>query len=164
MEPVTWAFVGTIVGAFSSIATTSITNWNNFRIQKNTKTEERIERSKSFQRDTLVELQTEMIEYIRSLHLIHTEDLNAFNTSGNWGGQIPKDISDKNREISVKTSVLIERISNDELRTELKEIKDLSTKCLMAKSKEEAQTFKEKTINKYTVCAEKLGEVLRSNY
>lgn len=65
MDPAAWVFLGTLVGALASIATTSISNWNTFRIQKNIKNEERIERSRTFQRKTILELQEELVDYMR---------------------------------------------------------------------------------------------------
>jgi hypothetical protein len=46
MDAMTWGFVGTVVGATASIATTAITNWNTFKISQNTKIQDREERAR----------------------------------------------------------------------------------------------------------------------
>jgi hypothetical protein len=164
MEPVTWAFIGTIVGAISSIATTSIVNWNNFRIQKSNKLEDRKERSRAFQRETALELQSELIEYMRCHSLSRIEDQSNFVTTGSWGSALSTDLNERFRTSSAKTAVLIERISDDELRANLKKLKGNSTNCMHAISISESDEHNTLTVDSYSKTSEMLGVVLRLNY
>ncbi|MBL1321041.1 MAG: hypothetical protein COA63_008290 [Methylophaga sp.] len=164
MEPVTWAFIGTIVGALSSIATTSIVNWNNFRIQQSNKLEDRKERSRAFQRETALELQNELIEYMRCHSLSRTEDQFNFVKTGKWGSPLPVELDGRFRISSAKTAVLIERISDDKLRINLKDLKRNSTNCMFAKSIRESDEHDTLTIDSFSKANEMLGVVLRKNY
>ncbi|MCD9481546.1 MULTISPECIES: hypothetical protein [Photobacterium] len=164
MEVMTWAFIGTIIGAIASIATTIITNWSSYLIVRQTKGYERKEIANTFQRQTIIELQVELLEYIRSCYQAYLYDCNQFKKTGEWGGKLPEDLNTKNRELSAKTSILIQRISNNELRDNLLVLKDSCARCTLSKKKSEADELYAILSEDYQKSNELLGMVLRSTY
>ncbi|MEF1203983.1 hypothetical protein QTO12_26065 [Vibrio owensii] len=124
MEAVTWGFVGTIVGALASIATTAIASWSSHVLSNKAKEHEKQEIANAFQRETVLELQTELLEYFRTCGQIYRNDRVNFENTGKWGHSIPDELAEKNRVLNAKTAILIQRISNDELRASLMVLKD----------------------------------------
>ena len=57
MEAALWGFLGTIVGAMVSIATSWINSRNETERQRQANSFERLERARAFQRDNLLNLQ-----------------------------------------------------------------------------------------------------------
>lgn len=164
MEAMTWGFIGTIIGAIASIATTIITNWSSYLIVRQTKDYERKEIANTFQRQTIIELQVELLEYIRSCYQVYLYDCNQFKKTGVWGGKLPEDLNTKNRELSAKTSILIQRISNNELRDNLLVLKDSCARCSLSKEKSEADELYDILSEGYQKSNELLGMELRSTY
>jgi hypothetical protein len=165
MDVMTWGFIGTIVGASASIATTAITNWNTYRISQNSKAQDREERARAFQRETLLELQSEIRNYLRASALAYSADCKNFNESGEWGKYaLPDGLSEQLLELNSKTSILIQRISNDELRNKLTEFKDAVTKCQLANSEYDSAAYHVDYMSLYEKVSDKLGKVLRESY
>ena len=164
MEAVTWGFIGTIVGALASIAATAITSWNSHMLSKKAKENEREEVANAFQRETILELQVELLDYFRSCSQIYRNDRINFEETGQWGHSIPEELSDQNRVLNAKTAILIQRVANDELRASLQTLKDICTKCLMAADEQEATAYHSNASDYYTQASDLLGKVLRSTY
>ncbi|MDZ7693828.1 MAG: hypothetical protein U5K69_22360 [Balneolaceae bacterium] len=115
MSSAIWGFIGTLVGALASIATTTISSWNTFRIQKLENKEDRKERSRAFQRETLLELQEELVEYMRLFGEAYFEQLDSFKKTGNWGSLLSDEINEKIRLSNAQTAILIERVIDEEI-------------------------------------------------
>lgn len=164
MEAVTWGFIGTVIGAVASIATTAITNWGSYALAQKSKAHEREELAKAFQRETLLELQTELLEYIRTCSQAYCHDRKNYKDTGVWGGSIPDEINLKNQEHSAKTSILVQRIADEQLRKQLAELKDNATKCLLADNKYDAGAYYASFSDSYQTSNEMLGQVLRDTY
>jgi hypothetical protein len=73
-------------------------------------------------------------------------------------------LSDQLLELNGKTSILIQRISNDDLRKNLSDLKSSVTNCQMAKNEYDAGAYYVEFIDLYGKSSEKLGEVLRNTY
>ena len=164
MDAMAWGFVGTVVGATASIATTAITNWNTFKISQNTKIQDREERARVFQRETLLELQLELRNYIRASSLAYRADTKSFKDTDHWGVALPEGLSDQLLELNGKISILIQRISNDDLRKNLTDLKSCVTNCQMAKNEYDAGACYVEFVDLYGKSSEKLGKVLRNTY
>ena len=164
MELAIWGFIGTLVGALASIVTTLLTNWNTSKIKKAEKEAKREECSKAFQRKTILELQDELTDYMRLFFLAHFEHLDSCSKVGRWGSELSSDLDEKLRISNSKTSMLIERVSDDDLRETLKNLKSIATSCLLANSKEEAEKYRNKASDSFEQCSVKLGTVLRNSY
>ena len=167
MEAVTWGFIGTIVGAIASIATTAITNWGSYNLKNKTIQHEREELANTFQRQTIIELQVELLKYIRTCSQIHRHNRIHFEKTEHWGSLIPNELNELNelnRSLSAKVIILIQRVSNDELRDDLVSLKGNCTKFLLAKEQYEASAYYASYSDEYDKISGLLGQVLRSTY
>ena len=164
MDAMTWGFVGTVVGATASIATTAITNWNTFKISQNTKTQDREERARVFQRETLLELQIEIRKYILACSRSYRSKMKIYDLTCEWKEHIPENLDEQLFELNSKTSILIQRVSNDKLRSKLDELQTAATKCNRSKNECEAETHYVTYLDIYEKVHEQLGYELRSSY
>jgi hypothetical protein len=169
MNPESWGFIGTligaIVGASASILTTKINSKNAIRIQEETEKNARKERFRNFQRDNLLELQEILSLTFRLIAKAHLQDLENYKKGTNWtesklNTELDNEIADSFRELSIKT----ERIDNDELRNEISKLRRKMTECLTADSYEAGQGKLISLIKKFDTEMPKLGKELRSNY
>ncbi|HAS3568563.1 TPA: hypothetical protein ACGF6J_003380 [Vibrio cholerae] len=163
MEAAIWGIIGTIIGALASITTTVIASWNMNNLSNKAKEYEREEIAKEFQRQTILELQVELLEYFRSCAQIYKNDEIDFEKTGEWGSSM-SDLDNKNRELSAKTSILIQRVADHELRAKLNLFKNSCNKCLMAKEQAEAEVHLVASFEMYKELIELIGKVLRSTY
>ncbi|EJR3610095.1 hypothetical protein QO230_21770 [Vibrio vulnificus] len=164
MDPLIWAFIGTIIGAVTSIATTVITSSASSKQALNTRKLERQERALDFQRENILMLQTELQEYVRNCSRIYYHDKLNFETSGKWGANIPPELDEQNRILSGKVAILIHRVEHDQLREMLTSLKSQIAHCVMSRSQDDAKSSFHSYIEQYEIVSKKLGEVLRSTY
>ncbi len=169
MDAATWGFIGTLVGAVvgasASILTTVISGRNSAYLQKNTDTLERVERARSFQRSNLIELQDSLLDAMRFIGRAYVEDTMASKKNGEWGKSLlSKEVNQGILLSTRKLAILTERVSNDELRSDLKGLRQLMAQCLGASSESESVDLMQKVTSKFESFMEHLGIVLRSNY
>ena len=165
MESAVWGLIGTIVGALASIGTTWISARNASTLQKQSSSLERMERERAFQRETLVELQDALHDVFRMTARTYLEDSASFKQSGNWGKSLlSEEVDEGIRLANRKVSILIERIANDLLRSELKDAMKVSGQMGLARSQAEAETVFVRMNATVSDVMERLGNVLRSLY
>jgi len=128
MEPLTWGFIGTligtIVGASTSIITTYINNKNSLKIQKVQENFKRESSFREFQRENYLKLQETFHKTFRLVSLINLEDVKAFKKTGKWQEPGINLENDQNLTSSIRDLIFYEqRIENDQLRGELKKIR-----------------------------------------
>ena len=82
MEPLTWGFigtlVGTLVGAAASIITTHINARNAIKIQNDLENYKRQEIFREFQRDNYLKLQETFLKALRLVSLLHLEEIKKY--------------------------------------------------------------------------------------
>jgi hypothetical protein len=168
MESAVWGLIGTIVGALASIGTTWISGQSASNLQKQASSLERMEKGRAFQRDTLVELQDALNDALRMMARTFFEDCESFKQSGNWDwgkSFLSEEVSEEVRLANRRMSILIERIADDQLRFELKEIMKMSVQVSFAKSHNEAEAICHlASTTAYNNVMAHLGNVLRSLY
>jgi hypothetical protein len=165
MDAFTWGLVGTLIGASASILTTVLTNFTSLNIWKNTKRQEREERARAFQRETLLELQVQMRDYVRSNYLVVQYDMKVYNETGEWlGKNIPADLDNKLLDLNSTTSLLIQRVSNDDLRLKLEELKKTVTKLMLSETQIIHERFNSKISVPYESLQRDIGKILRDLY
>lgn len=169
MDSAFWGFIGTIVGAIvgatASILTTIINGWKSTQLQKERDNFERLERSREFQRNTLLELQDSLSQNLRLIGRAHLEDLALYRQndgvrSNLLSAELNQDIMLSNR----KNAILTERISDDEIRNNLKILRQHMNDVLFAKSENESRNKLQIASSNFEKFMEKLGVVLRNNY
>jgi uncharacterized membrane protein YccC len=169
MDAATWGFVGalagTVIGASASIVTTIISGWNANRLQKNADALERTERARAFQRSNLLELQDSLQDVMRLIGRAHHEDMLAARESGEWGkSMLSEELNQGILLANRKLAILTERVANDELRSNLRELHQIMTNCLMSSSELESMGSIQRASSEFAPFMEKLGVVLRGNY
>jgi len=169
MDSAIWGFIGTIVGAIvgasASILTTIINGRKSAQLQKERDNFERLERSREFQRNTLLELQDSLSQNLRLIGRAHLEDVASYRQndgvrSNLLSAELNQDIMLSNR----KNAILTERISDDELRNNLKKLRQDMTDVLFAKSENESRNKLQIVSTNFEKFMGKLGVVLRNNY
>lgn len=165
MEAALWAFLGTLVGAGASIATSWLNNHHELKRQLQADSLERIERARSFQRDNLLALQQTLQDGMRLLGRAHLQDDLAFRQSGEWGkAMLAEDIDEGTRETNAKLAALTQRVADDALRASINSLRSQMTSCLTASNREQAVAGLNNTSNTYNGLMEQLGHVLRALY
>ncbi|TAI48885.1 hypothetical protein [Flagellimonas allohymeniacidonis] len=169
MDPITWGFIGTligtIVGASASIVTTRINSKNAIRIQEGIERNAREERFRKFQRDNFLELQEKLSDGMRLIAKAFVVDLEHYKNTNDWASstlssELNNEISDCFREVSIRT----ERIDDDKLREEVRQFRIKMTQCLIAKSYESGKERMADLTKRFDEKMPKLGAALRKNY
>ena len=170
MDAATWGFIGTVVGAVvgasASILATLLNSRNSAQLQQNADTLERMERAREFQRNNLLELQDSLSQNMRLIARAHLEDVESYRKSST-GGRSNLLSEELNQELmlsSRKVSLLTERIADNSLRDNLKDLKQNMTDVLMAKSETESRELIRSASSGFEQFMVQLGVVLRSNY
>lgn len=165
MESAIWGFIGTVIGALASTGTAWISARNTSLLQDERARSERKERSNVFQRQTLLELQDSMHDALRLIHKAFHEDLLSSRSGAEWGRTLLSDeLNESSRAANQKVAILIERVSNDALRKEVKNFMAFATKALLASSETEARTILEGSYAYANSVFELIGETLRQHY
>ena len=170
MEPLTWGFigtlVGTVVGASASIITKIINARNSSKIQNDLEKYKREEIFREFQRDNYLKLQEIFHKALRLVSLLHLEEIKSFNETGKWQKTQLNSESDKNLMIALRDlSFYEERIENDPLREELKSLrKKISSVSRTSNKSESDNIMLDLMKNDFDRIMTNLGTELRKNY
>ena len=170
MGAASWGFIGTVlgavVGASASILTTLISGRNSARLQEKADTLQRLERAREFQRNNLLELQDSLFQQMRMIGRAHLEDIEYFrkSESGERSNFLSEELNQELMLSNRKVAILTERISDDSLRNNLKELRRKMTNVLMARSENESREMLQQASDHFELFMGQLGVVLRSNY
>lgn len=169
MDESIWGFIGVITGTFigaaASIITTFISNNNAMRIQQNIDEQQRTERARSFQRDTLLEIQDVLSDALRLMTQAYIERSNANDEGIPWEDTPINNAIDENARLTNrKLAILNEIISDDTLRCELHDVRDKMSNIIRTKSNHEARTAMFDSSNDARIFLKNLGVILRSQY
>ncbi|MCR9025504.1 MULTISPECIES: hypothetical protein [Aeromonas] len=169
MDELSWGFIGVIsgavIGASTSIITTILTGKNTFRLQQNANNQERMEKARAFQRETLLAVQETLNDTLRSMMQIHLADLMAAKDGGKWGRNlIDNELDENNRTCNRRLQILTERIADDALRQDLYELHAAIYNSTRATSKEEANQKVNSSVTQAEGFMKHLGAVLRAQY
>lgn len=165
MEAAIWGFLGTLVGALASLTTTVVTARNQASLQSAASQQEREERFRAFQLDTLLEFQNAFHDLMRLVTRAHLEDVAEFKRTGVWGrNSLTEEVNDGLFTARRKVSLLIERVSDDVLRAELKELSKSVAELTFVKDYEVAERLFHSNVLKAILVMEKIGTSLRAQY
>lgn len=165
MEAALWGFLGTLVGAGASIATSWINNRDETVRQQQADSLERIERARAFQRDNLLKLQQTLQDAMRFCARVLHEDRIAFRQSGEWGkALLSEEVSEGSRENNAKLMALTERVANDAVRAAVKSLQARLATYHTARSEAQAESVFNDATDAYLSLTERIGESLRSLY
>jgi len=166
VEAAWWGFLGTVIGASTSIATSWIASRSEDRRQMQGDSLERNERARAFQRDNLLELQETIQAAMRYVALIWDADQRASQQAGEWRKcyPLPEDVNDGAHEAGVRLLLLTERVADDNLRRGLKTLRRALTDCSLATSVEDSTALMGRAMETYEPVMEELGTRLRGLY
>jgi hypothetical protein len=165
VEAAIWGLIGTVVGALASIGATWLSGHHSMALQQQAKSLDRIECGRAFQRKNLVDLQDALHDAMRMVSRAHFEDLVSFAKGGEWGGSmLSAEVDEGVRLTQRKAAILIERVADDELRSDLKRSMKALTQALLAKSHTEAVAAMEAAGAMAQDTLEHIGRVLRALY
>ena len=165
MESAVWGLIRTVVGALASVGTSWLSGRTSSSLQSKKAREDRDERAKAFQRQTLLDLQESIHDAIRLVHRSYIEDFAAHRESNQWGtNNLTDAVNEGIRLAQRKVSILVERVADDSLRSEIKTLMSTTTQVLFASSERQAQFHLDKTFADANQTFEKIGTVLRQYY
>lgn len=165
MDAAVWGFIGTIVGALASIGTAWLSSENSLKLQNRNAQDQRTEFARSFQRQTLLELQEAIHDALRFIGRAHLEDYAAYKQSGNWGtSKLSDEVNEGSRLAQRRVVILAERVTDESLRKEVKNLMGIATQALFATTKDEADDVLNRAFAESTQVLEKHGAVLRQHY
>lgn len=165
MDAAIWGLLGTIVGALASIATTWLAGRGSYRLQQEKSRDERAERASVFQRQTLLDLQEAIHDALRRVNRAHIEDRRAHHAAKEWGkNMLSEEVNEGIRLAQRRVSLLVERVSDDDLRMNVKSLVSGATKVLLSRSEQESQFHLNKTAVDSEQVFERLGTVLRRHF
>jgi hypothetical protein len=169
MDPAIYGFIGTLVGAIvgasASIGTTFISSWNSSQLQMRSDDLQRIERARTFQRDTLLKIQESIQDAMRNAGAMHRHDSMDYRKNGSWqksllGEELDQKVFNTQRELSLLT----ERVSSDELRYDIRIFRIELSNCCFTRSEEEGASRLKKARESWYPLIEHIGKVLREYY
>ena len=165
MEAAVWGLLGTIAGAATSIGTTIIASRNSAPLQSQSSSLEREEKARSFQRETLIELQDSVHDLLRASALAYQADLTAFRDSGTWGKNLlGEELNTRVHLAGRRALLLTERVADDGLRDHIDSLRNLLTTVQMSRDSNAAQRAHFESIELGTSVMKRIGTVLRSLY
>ena len=165
MEAAAWGLIGTIVGASASIATTWLSNRNVYKLQNQKALDERKERANAFQRQTLIDLQEAIHDALRLVNRAYIEDQRAYVPDKKWGSNsLTDEVNEGIRLANRRVAILIERVSSDVLRVNVKALISSATGVLLARSEDVARASMNTTSSTADEVLEQIGATLRQHY
>jgi hypothetical protein len=165
LESAAWGLIGTIAGALASIGTTWLANRSAESLHQQRATEDRIERASAFQRQTLLDLQEALHDALRLVTRGHIEDRLALQQGNVWGkNMLGPDLGEQIRLAHRRVAILVERIADDKLRTQVKDLMFHANLILSSATALESEAKLQQTYLSADQVLETLGTALRSHY
>lgn len=165
MESAVWGLIGTIVGALASTFATWLSVRSSSKLQEERVRIERQERSNSFQRDTILELQEALHDMMRFVHRAHFEDRQALIAGTPWpDARLSDELDESIRQTIRRVAILVERLANGELRNQVKNLAMSAHQSLFAPDAVEAQARLDQCVAGFAQANEALGTALRLHY
>jgi len=110
----------------------------------------------------LLELQEAVHDALRLVNRAHIEDTAAHYATKEWGKNMLSDeVNEGIRLAQRRVGLLIERVSDDDLRTSVKGLMDGATRVLFTRTKEQADFQINKTAEDAEKVLQSVGTVLR---
>lgn len=171
MDSATWLPIATLVGGYAGALTTeSFRDARQRRREIEAREADRVREVDSlhqqFQRETLLELQQAMADMARATGAIHHQDVVAYRNAGGTNPftrqQVPGDLNQRSFEAMQKTMLLMARVDHEGLRANIKSLRELVTKVLLAQSESEANGLMVEAMDLQVRINDQIGELLRT--
>ena len=127
------------------------------------RSDQRQERNAIFQRETMLDLQDAIMDLTRASGEIHFHDLKAAQENGGWKKltQMKEGLSERTRLLQAKTSILLSRIDDKDIREKGKKLKSAVSQVAIAttQTKSEEALFEAGKLS--DEINQRIGDVLR---
>jgi hypothetical protein len=121
-----------------------------------------LERRNTFQRQTLIELQEAVMNFIRTTGAMNHLDEMAYRESGVWGTAMYPDDLDQNHSLARRQMTMLGvRVRDEEVRGTLQKLKDADAGTLSVRSKQEFDEVKDLLPPAIAAFNDRVGVVLR---
>lgn len=130
--------IGALIGGGLSIYATHLSNKSNAKIQKELSILKRDLLADEFQKQSLVEVQEILISILRLEAKAYLDNKKSYRLSNKWDFLYDSEDDEKLGELGRRLTILIERIRNEDLRSQLKEFKKTTALLFVSESEEEA--------------------------
>ncbi|WP_426486119.1 hypothetical protein [Flavobacterium sp. 2] len=169
MDPLTWGFigtlVGTVVGASASISTTIINARTISKNQNKLEIYKRQEIFREFQRDNYLKIQESTYKAHRLVTLLHVEDMQNFKDSGQWQqGILNAENSNELLYTVQDLTMYLERIQNEKVREEIRKLTGKMLKVSHSSDWKEGNQLLAEINQDISIAMKILGTELRNNY
>ena len=169
MNPEIWGLVGILTGAIlvtaSSVITTLISTKSSTKNQITLEKLKREELFRDFQRKNFLEIQDILSKIYRYITVLHIEDLKNYKITKEWQKGILNDETNDNLLISNRNlCILSERVQNDNLRNQLKQIRTKMNSVSKTVSPSESNDKMFQLVADFDKIMNYLGVELRKNY
>ncbi|WP_133990898.1 hypothetical protein [Janthinobacterium sp. 75] len=160
-----WGLIGTLIGALASIGTTWITARNASTLQIAIAERARDEQNRTFQRETLLELQMAVSDILRLVSRAHFQGRMAFRSGTAWGRNMIDDALDAEMGTTFrKVSLLTARVVDDQLRQEVQQAVASAARVSAAVDEHSAIAQVTIAMNAGTALMERIDINLRQQY
>ena len=160
-----WGLIGTLIGALASIGTTWITVRNAATQQIASVEYARAEQNRAFQRETLLELQTAVIDLMRLVSRAHLEDRQAFRAGTPWGRNMLSEALDADMgTLFRKVALFTARVADEQLRADVKFAIESAATVSVAHDESSAISQFAQAMHLGTNLMEQIGDRLRKQY
>lgn len=164
MDSAAWGLLGTVVGAVASIVTTWLTTRNATNLELKRAREDRSERARAFQQDTLTNLEDAIHDALRLMARAHIETDKAATRGVHWDKVIlPDEIDEGFRLATRKVTLLVDRVSDDTLRYQVKLLMQIGTRVILARNKDESEVAMAQASEASPPVFERIGVLLRQH-
>ncbi len=121
-----------------------------------------LERRASFQRETLLNLQEEVMQLARAAGRMDHLDKMEYRKTGEWGKHLfPEDLDEGAREAGVKTLMLMVRVRDDVVRDMVKKFRDHANAVGICRSETESRQALDGMTAVLGPLHERIGMILR---
>jgi hypothetical protein len=159
-----------IITLLIGYATKAVSDWLDFRRLSEREREAReesrrdrlFERHNTFQRQTLLDLQEALMQLTRSSAAINHQDVMAYRKTGKWQKQLlGDDLSEGNRVVIARVSMLSVRVRDKALRDLVRDLKDDCAKLGLCESEAESRSVMKGVLELFAIVNEQIGQILR---
>jgi hypothetical protein len=150
--------------------TKSISDWLDFRrarkrereAREETRRDIRFERREKFQRATLLELQEELVNLVRTASQMHVQDIKAHRETGTWKRQLfESELSEAARLAHARVAVLTVRVRDEAVRNLVADINQGTIGLTLAPTREVAMAASVAMTTTFDKVQKRIGELPR---
>jgi hypothetical protein len=157
-----YVVLGAAIGGGASLLATWQQQRHSAAREEAASARERESRRRDFQRDTLLELQQVIVDFMRVYGRMEVVRRVAFNETGVWGnGPLPEDVNEGSRERLVRVYLLVERLDNADLRESVVEYARDLVQMSLCRDEREAQSIMTLAADRYPQIQHAVGQALR---